>query len=562
MGSIVGIKGEIIKVSGIKEPRIYDTVIIKDKILGEIIRIIGAHAIVQAFGTTEGLSIGDKVESLNKPLTVELGPGIVGNVFDGIQNPLRYYAKEGIFITQKMFEKLDKNKKWKFTAIIKKGQVVEANDKLGFVMENKNFKHFIIVPPWIRGKVTEINEGKFTLKDPVCYIQTDEKNVPLFLYHEWPIRSPRPFTEKVVSKKPILTGQRVIDTFFPIELGGSACIAGGFGSGKTVLQQSFTKWVDADIKIFLGCGERGNEMADLYTTITKLKVKGKNVIDNCVLIINTSNMPMIAREAGIYTAVTIGEYFRDMSYDAMLMADSLSRWAEALREVSGILEELPAEEGYPSYLATRISEFLERAGTVKLKNGFGNLTIVASVSPPAGDFSEPVTQAVIKSVGTGLFLSSELAYKRFYPAIDFDLSFSNYFDDVKEWYNKLSTNWERKVDEARRILEIDKEIELLKSAIGFEALSSEQKLYSLIAKIIKEGFLRQNAFSKDYYCKPEKSIKILFLIMKFYEKCKTLKDASKVLTHPVIERLIRLKEKEEKEFNKEVERIERIIDGL
>ncbi|HDJ96600.1 MAG TPA: V-type ATP synthase subunit A, partial [Candidatus Aenigmarchaeota archaeon] len=522
MGKIVGIKGEIIKVSGIKKPRIYDTVIIKENILGEIIRIVGNDVIIQVFGATEGLSIGDEVKSLNKPLTVELGPGIVGNVFDGIQNPLHYYAKEGIFITQRMFEKLDKKRRWEFVPLLKKGEKVEGNDKIGFVFENENFKHFILVPPNIKGKVKEIYEGKFTLEDVVCFLETKNGEVSLFMYHEWPIREPRPFKNKVNIKKPIITGQRVIDTFFPIELGGSACIAGGFGSGKTVLQQSFTKWVNADVKIFLGCGERGNEMADLYSTITALKVRGRSIINNCVLIINTSNMSMIAREAGVYTAITIGEYFRDMGYNVMVMADSLSRWAEALREVSGILEELPAEEGYPPYLTTRISEFLERSGAVELKNGFGSLTIIASVSPPAGDFSEPVTQATVKAVGTGLFLNSELAYRRFYPAIDLDLSFSNYFDDVKEWYKRIRKDWDAIVEEAKRILEIDKEIELLKSAIGFEALSPEQKLYSLIARIIKDGFLRQNAFSSDYYCKPEKSAKILSIIIKFYERSKSL----------------------------------------
>ncbi len=535
MGVVISITGPVIKARNIVNPRIHDLVLISDKgIYGEILKIDGDESTIQVYESTNGLRIGDSVKSTGKPLTIELGPGLMDNIFNGLQESLQ--GDESFIKNHKVKIRLNHDKKWFFKPVVKSGDKLSNGSIIGEV-NNNGFIHRILLPPAISGVIEDINEGEFTLDEPVGLIKTSNGVKKLYLYHEWPVKTPRPIMSTKLSYEPLITGQRVIDTLFPVALGGTVALPGPFGAGKTVLHHSFIKWAKVDFKVFIACGERGNETADLLKTIMNDNIKG-------VFFVNTSNMPILARESGIYSAVTVAEYFRDMGYNVLLMADSLSRWAEALREVSATMNELPAEEGFPSYLPSRIAQFFERAGGVKtLSDTDSSLTIIGSISPPSSDFSEPVTQYSTSITGASWFLDSDLAYKRHFPSISWDLSFSKYSFIISKWWSSKSSSWSGNVFILKQLLEEETELESLVKAIGFVALSRAQQVKLTVARIIHEGFLKQNAFDKvDYFCEPEKQILILDLIINFYNAClKSSVDINELVSNPLINELMNLK---------------------
>ncbi len=549
MGRIIEILGPIIKVSNIKNPKIHDIVLVgEEKLYGEILKIEKNTSIIQVFEPTIGLSIGDKVISTQRPLMIELGPGIINNIFDGLQ---RKFTQEAFLKHRYVVNKLDRKKKWHFKPYFKKKKV-SGGELIGEVKE-EGFVHKIMMPPNISGEAN-IKEGDYTLDEPIGKIGKNN----LYLYHEWPVKIPRPVKKTLLPIKPLITGQRVIDTLFPLAQGGAAALPGPFGSGKTVLQQGFAKMAKADIKIFVGCGERGNETADLLEQMRREKING-------IFFINTSNMPIIARESSIYTGVTVAEYFRDMGYDALLMVDSLSRWAEALREISSIMNELPAKSGFPAYLPSRINQFFERAGrVVSLGEKEGTLTIIGSVSPPSGDFSEPVTQYATSITNVAWFLDKNLAYKRHYPAVSWELSYSNYQELILSWWKKIDSNWDKNVLLLKQLLEEESELEALVKAIGFVSLSRLQKIKYTVMKIIHEGFLKQNAFHPyDKYCDPKKQARILNIIISFYNACvKSSRSADDLANDKIIMEIISLKNLPNKEFNIKEKEIKEYIKKL
>ncbi len=555
MGEIVSITGPIVMARDIDNPRVHDLVVVgEERLYGEILSIKKEIATIQVYEPTEGLKVHDIVESLHHPLTVELGPGLLNNIFDGLQRPL---WNMDYFLKTKHINRLDRSKRWNFVPMVKKGDKVGKGAKIGYVIE-KGFKHFIMLPPNVEGEILSINEGEFNIDEEIAKIKHQDKEYSAKLYQEWPVKVPRPFKSYTLSSEPLITGQRVIDVLFPIAMGGTVAIPGPFGAGKTVLQQCFVKYSNADVKVFVGCGERGNEMADLLDSMKDIKIDG-------VFFVNTSNMPIIARESSIYTAQTIAEYFRDMGYNVLLMADSLSRWAEALREVSSIMNELPAEEGFPSYLPSRMASFLERAGMVKTLNGeLGSLTIISSVSPPGGDFSEPVTQYATGLTGTSLFLDAELAFKRHYPAISWSLSYSKYGSIMNSWFSKFSQSWRSDVTMLRKVLEEETELQELVKAVGFVALSKEQKLKLTFANMVHDGFLKQNAFDPvDHFCPPEKSLLILHLMLEFYKQSLVSdKSAEEIMNNPIITKIIELKLKPLGEIKSIYKELEKEVNSL
>jgi len=461
-GVIVRISGPVVEAEGMTGAQMHEMVMVgKENLRGEIIRIEKDHAVIQVYENTSGLRPGEKVKGTGKPLSVELGPGLIGNIFDGTQRPLEVLAERtGVFIRRGInVPALPRDKKWHFTPKVKAGDVVYEGDVIGVVEESGLIEHRIMVPPNIQGKISEIaDEGEYTVEEGIAKVRMGDETRTLRMFHTWPVRRPRPYKRRLTPKIPLITGQRVIDTFFPIAKGGTASIPGGFGTGKTITQQQLAKWSDADVIIYVGCGERGNEMVDILLSFPKLvdPRSGRSLMERTILIANTSNMPVSAREASIYTGVTIGEYYRDMGYHVALMADSTSRWAEALREISGRLEEMPAEEGYPSYLPTRLGEFYERAGVVETlgsKSRIGSLSIIGAVSPPGGDFSEPVTTHTKRFTRAFWALDKELADARHYPAINWIQSYSEYVDEVSEWWTEnVDREWRRYRSEAMRIL--------------------------------------------------------------------------------------------------------------
>ncbi len=529
-------KGEIIKVSGplvvaknMEGASIYEVVKISEKgLLGEIIEMRDGVASIQVYEETSGIGPGEPVERTGSQLSVELGPGIMSAIYDGIQRPLKeLFNASGNFITRGInVPALDEKKKWNFVSKVKVGEKVEAGDVIGEVEEMSIF-HKIMVPSDIKeGEVISIEKGEFTVKDVVAKIKTKEgKERKITMTHKWPIRQSRPIAKKMVPKSLLTTGQRVIDAFFPITKGGTGCVPGPFGSGKTVVLHQISKWSDADIIVFIGCGERGNEMTDVLKEFPELKdpKTGKPLLERTVLIANTSNMPVAAREASVYTGITIAEYFRDMGYDVALMADSTSRWAEALREISARLEEMPGEEGYPAYLGSRTASFYERAGYVKClgKEGReGSLTAIGSVSPPGGDLSEPVTQNTLRTVKVFWSLEDRLAYARHFPAINWLNSYSLYLDNLKDFYKeKGGSDFFENREEAMRILNDESRLEEIVRLVGFESLSNQDRLIMETARIIREDFLMQNAFDEiDTYNSFKKQSMILRMIIEFYKK--------------------------------------------
>lgn len=554
-GRITKVAGPLVIAEGMRDANMFDVVRVSDKgLIGEIIEMHGDKASVQVYEETAGLGPGERVVSTGKPLSVELGPGLIGSIFDGIQRPLAEIMKVCGTNLQRGVEvpSLPRDKKWHFTPALKVGDTVENGDTVGTVAETAIVNHKIMVPNKISGKIFEISEGDFTVTDTVYKIETENGIKEFTLMQSWPVRVGRPYKRKLSPDIPLITGQRVIDTFFPIAKGGVAAVPGPFGSGKTVVQHQLAKWAAADIIVYIGCGERGNEMTDVLNEFPELKDPrtGNSLMERTVLIANTSDMPVAAREASIYTGITIAEYFRDMGYTVALMADSTSRWAEALREMSGRLEEMPGEEGYPAYLGSRLAQFYERAGRV-IVNGKdeteGALSVIGAVSPPGGDISEPVSQATLRIVKVFWGLDSSLAYKRHFPAINWLTSYSLYADSLSEWFNRnVNQNWYKLRGRLMNILQEESELEEIVKLVGMDALSPTDRLKLEAARSIREDYLHQNAFNDtDTYTSLEKQFLLMELILAFYDKSLDAlnRGASieKIVSMPARERIGRFK---------------------
>ena len=524
-GKTVKISGPLIIAEGMADARLYDVVRVSEKgLIGEIIELRGDKASIQVYEETAGLGPNEDVYSTGEPLSAELAPGLITGIFDGIQRPLTaLYLKYGDRISRGVsVNNLNREKKWAFIPKVKVGDEVEEGDILGVVNETEIVEHRILVPQGMGGKVMSIREGEYTIEETVAEINTAFGIQSVCMLRKWPVRKGRPYKEKLSPNKPMVTGQRVIDTLFPIAKGGVAAVPGPFGSGKTVVQHQLAKWADADIIVYVGCGERGNEMTDVLNEFPELKdpKTGEPLMKRTVLIANTSDMPVAAREASIYTGITIAEYFRDMGYSVAIMADSTSRWAEALREMSGRLEEMPGDEGYPAYLASRLAEFYERAGIVKLlgkDERIGSVTAIGAVSPPGGDLSEPVAQATLRIVKVFWGLSSALAYKRHFPAIDWLISYSLYADKMKEWYDEtVSKEFLQYRQFVMTILQEEAELDEIVRLVGMDALSSKDRLTMETAKIVREDYLHQNAFHEvDTFTSMQKQFLMLKLIYEF-----------------------------------------------
>ena len=542
-------------------------------VIGEIIRLQGDAGIIQAYEETEGLRLGEKVVGTGKPLSVELGPGLLGQIFDGVQRPLPVISETAGAFIQRGVEvpSLDRKKKWFFQPSVKKGAKVIGGDALGVVQETPLVEHKILVPPEITGVLNDVcSEGDYTITDPIAEIRTAKGTEPLFLMHTWSIRQPRTYKKTLPIDTPLLTGQRIIDSFFPVAKGGIAAITGGFGTGKTVVLQTLAVWIDADIVIYIGCGERGNEMADVLDRFTKMKVPrfDQPLMSRTVFIANVSNMPIIAREASIYSGITLAEYYRDMGYNVAIMADSTSRWAEALREISGRLEEMPGEEGYPAYLASRLAEFYARAGSVQpigSEERNGSITVLAAISPPGGDFSEPVTTNTLRLAKVFWALDFALAHRRHFPAINWFMSYSEYLTALESWFANVEQDWQKLCGDARTLLKEEEELREIVALIGAEILGDKQRCVFEAAKMLKEYFLLQNAFHPvDAYCPIEKTYKMLATLLRFYEKTKSAIELgvplTKILSLPVREELGRLKIISMEEFDAVNTRINKEID--
>jgi len=556
LGTIVKVAGPLIVAENMADARMYDVVrVSKSRLVGEIIELRGDRASIQVYEETSGLGPGEPVESTGAPLSVELGPGLIESIFDGIQRPLtKIRALVGDRIRRGVeVSSLSRESKWNFVPRVKVGDEITGGTIIGIVQENAVVEHRVMAPHGVSGKVQEIRAGEYTVTDTVCIVQTDKGETrELTMMQKWPVRRGRPYKEKRSPTEPMVTGQRVIDTFFPIASGGVAAVPGPFGSGKTVVQHQLAKWADADIIVYVGCGERGNEMTDVLMEFPELHDprSGESLMKRTVLIANTSDMPVAAREASIYTGITIAEYFRDMGYKVAIMADSTSRWAEALREMSGRLEEMPGDEGYPAYLASRIAEFYERAGVVKClgqDNREGSISAIGAVSPPGGDISEPVSQSTLRIVKVFWGLSAQLAYKRHFPAIDWLQSYSLYSDHLEDWFSDhVSPQWNEMRANAMIILQEEAELQEIVQLVGMDALSWKDRLTLEVARSIREDYLHQNAFDDvDTYTSLEKQFLILQLILDFYRKGKLALDSganlSDVINLPIRERIGRSK---------------------
>lgn len=524
-GRIVWVSGPAVKADGMASAKMYETVTVGEaKLIGEVIRLTGDVAFIQVYESTSGLKPGEPVIGTGNPLSVLLGPGIIGQIYDGIQRPLKELSKvSGSYIGRGIVTTpVDMSKKYHYIPLAKKGDTVGPGAILGTVQETDLIEHSILVPPdHAGGKLAEVvSEGDYDLETEIAKI---DGQPPLKMYHRWPVRRPRPYKTRYDPTIPLLTGQRVIDTFFPIAKGGTGSIPGAFGTGKTVTLHQIAKWADSQVVIYIGCGERGNEMTEVLVEFPHLKDPRTNkpLMDRTVLVANTSNMPVAAREASIYTGVTIAEYYRDMGKDVVLVADSTSRWAEALREMSGRLEEMPAEEGYPSYLASRLAEFYERAGRVRAEGSpdrDGSVTLVGAVSPSGGDFTEPVTTHTMRFIKTFWALDAKLAYSRHYPSINWMNSYSGYLADIAKWWDSnVSNDWLNVRREAYNVLQREDTLKEIVRLLGPEALPDEEKIILDVARMIKIGILQQNSFDDvDTYCSPEKQYKLLKLLVDFY----------------------------------------------
>ncbi|DAC72495.1 MAG TPA: V-type ATP synthase subunit A [Thermoplasmata archaeon] len=517
-GEIYRIAGPVVTVTGIK-PRMYDVVFIGDlKLMGEVIQLTGEKSIVQVYEDTSGIRPGEPVVATGAPLMVELGPGLLKSIYDGIQRPLPILRdKMGDFIARGIMEPgLDRKKKWKFVPTLKKDSNAQGGCVLGTIQETPDIEHRVLLPPNLSGTLQDINEGSFTVDEVIG--EVDGQGI--MLMQQWPVRLPRPFKQKLMPDIPLITGQRIFDTLFPIAKGGTACIPGGFGTGKTVMQHQLAKWSDADIVVYIGCGERGNEMTEVLTEFPALKNPrtGAPLMERTVLIANTSNMPVAAREASVYTGITIAEYYRDMGYGISLMADSTSRWAEAMREISSRLEEMPGEEGYPAYLATKLAAFYERSGRVRtLNEQEGSITVIGAVSPPGADFSEPITQNTLRMVKVFWALDTNLAHRRHFPAINWLTSYSFYMNTLEEWFEaNVSADWKELRVKAMEILQKEAELQEIVQLIGSDALPDKEQITLEFARALREIFLQQHAGHEvDSYCSIDKQYKLLKTIMDY-----------------------------------------------
>ena len=573
-GTIKKVAGPLVIAEGMRDANMFDVVrVSSQRLIGEIIEIHGDEASIQVYEETSGLGPGEPVESMGVPMSVELGPGLITSIYDGIQRPLDDIMKisgnnlkRGVEVAS-----LKRDKKWEFVPVAKAGDEVEAGDVLGTVQETIVVQQKIMVPYGVKGTVKEIKAGTFTVEEVVAVIATEKGDKELTMMQRWPVRKGRPYQKKLPPVKPLVTGQRVIDTFFPIAKGGVAAVPGPFGSGKTVIQHQLAKWAEADIVVYIGCGERGNEMTDVLNEFPELKdpKTGQSLMERTVLIANTSDMPVAAREASIYTGITIAEYFRDMGYSVALMADSTSRWAEALREMSGRLEEMPGEEGCPAYLGSRLAQFYERAGHVVSlgKEGReGALSVIGAVSPPGGDISEPVSQATLRIVKVFWGLDSALAYKRHFPAINWLTSYSLYVDNMANWFNEeVAADWMEDRQKMMTILQEEAELNEIVQMVGMDALSPTDRLKMEAARSIREDFLHQNSFHEiDTYTPLRKQYLMMKLVLAFYEKSVDAlnkgADMNALIAMPVREKIGRYKYTTDADIENEYKNVEEELD--
>jgi len=564
------ISGPVVVATDIEQAQMYDVVRIGELgLLGEIIRIEGNKATIQVYEDTSGLRPGEKVINTRRPLSIQLGPGLLTSIYDGIQRPLDILRqKTGDFISRgSIIPALDQHKKWEFIPVKKKGENVSQGEIIGEVQETPLIRHKVIVPFGVSGQLSEITEGNYTVSENVAEIKTNNTISNIGLSSWWMVRMPRPVLSKLPPAAPLLTGQRVLDTFFPVAKGGTAAIPGPFGSGKTVTQQQLAKWADSNIIVYVGCGERGNEMTEILTSFPELEdPKSKRpLMERTILVVNTSNMPVAAREASIYTGITMGEYYRDMGYDVALMADSTSRWAEALREISGRLEEMPGEEGYPAYLGSRLAEFYERGGkavVISPEKRVGSLTLVGAVSPPGGDFSEPVSQNTLRVTRVFWALDANLASRRHFPAINWLTSYSLYADDMIDWYkNNISSDWVERRREGLEILQREAELQEIVQLIGYDALPEPEKGILDTARSIREDYLQQSAYDEiDTYSSIKKQYQMLSTILEFGKResdaIKKGVSSSKIGSLEVKKRISMLKWTKEEEVEQLVKEIE------
>ncbi len=579
-GTIKKVAGPLVIAQGMRDANMFDVVrVAENRLIGEIIEMHGDQASIQVYEETSGLGPGAPVHSTGLPMSVELGPGLLKNIYDGIQRPLASIKeKSGNRLARGVeIPSLDREKRWNFVPVAAVGDAVVGGDIIGTVMETELIEHKIMVPPSVSGTVKSIEIGDFTVTDTVAVIETDKGEAPLMMMQRWPVRRGRPYAQKLTPDMPLVTGQRVIDVLFPIAKGGTAAIPGPFGSGKTVTQHQLAKWADAEIVVYIGCGERGNEMTDVLLEFPELidPSTGKSLMERTVLIANTSDMPVAAREASVYTGITIAEYFRDMGYSVALMADSTSRWAEAMREMSGRLEEMPGEEGYPAYLASRLAQFYERAGRVKTigtNAREGALSVIGAVSPSGGDMSEPVTQATLRIVKVFWALDAQLAYARHFPAINWLTSYSLYLDNVDKWFDKaVDGDWMDKRARMLLLLQDESELEEIVQLVGIDALSAPDRLKLEVARSIREDFLHQDSFHEvDTYTPLSKQFLMMQMILDYYDgAAEALQQGiniNQLVALPVREAIGRMKYVNPDGINEEYTRIknqlDKEIDGL
>jgi len=554
MGKIWRVSGPVVIAEDMKGSQVYEIVEIGDQgLVGEIIGLEGDRAIIQAHEDTLELEVGQKVNGTGRILTVELGPGIVGSIYDGLQKSLTVLMEESSFLKRGTKSvPLPRDKKWQFTPTVKTGDAINEGDIIGTVPETKLIEHRIMVPLGIKGRVKKIGKGAYTIEEPIAQIEQDGEIKELTMMQRWPVRKPRPYKQRLDPNKLLVTGMRILDYMFPLALGGKAAIPGGFGTGKTVALQQLARWAQTQLNIYVGCGERGNEMADVLYSFRELKdpATGRLLQEKEVFLANTSNMPVVAREASIYVGITIGEYFRDMGYDVLLVADSTSRWAEAMREIGGRLEEMPGEEGFPAYLGSRLSSFYERAGLVKCLGSperSGSVTVAGAVSPPGADFSEPVTQNTLRIIEALYSLDVSLANRRHFPAINWLTSYSLYAEAVKDWWSEIDPEWADTRARALNILQQEAELEEIVRLVGPEALPERDKLLLLVARMIREDFLMQSAYHEiDTYCLPARAQLMLKTIIKFYELAQKMMEAGTIVAEirssPMVYRISRMKD--------------------
>jgi V/A-type H+-transporting ATPase subunit A len=574
-GKIVRISGPVIEADTMRGSKMYDVVRVgKENLIGEIIRLNEDIATIQVYEDTNGLQPGEQVTSTQEPLSVELGPGLITNIYDGIQRPLpAINTQTGDFIARGVeADALDRKKKWQFTPVAKKGDKVKGGDILGEVQETSHLIHRILVPPQYNGTIQSVaKEGKYTIETEIAVLKQKDSKISLSMLQRWPVRRPRPVQEKYDPSIPLITGQRVVDTFFPVAKGGTAAIPGGFGTGKTVMLHQLAKWSDAQIVVYVGCGERGNEMTDVLKEFPELEdpTTGEPLVNRTILIANTSNMPVAARDASVYTGITIAEYYRDMGYDVALMADSTSRWAEAMREISGRLEEMPGEEGYPAYLASRLAEFYERAGRANLIGTHkreGSVSVMGAVSPPGGDFSEPVAQNTLRIVKVFWALDADLADRRHFPSINWLKSYSLYLEAISKWWgDEIGKDWLTLRNNAMALLQKESELQEIVKLVGPDALPARERALLESARMIRENYLQQSAFHEvDTYCPDNKQYEMLRLMLKFSD---LMQDAvtkqvhiDDVINMKIYESLARMGKVPNEEFKKHFKQLEQDLE--